>query len=166
MNPSLTKNIAELQNINNRRDFLKPNDDQSVLLEALVKRISSFKLGRKSDKRGNRTGWFLCTDQDALIESLKPSEDQKQFLGSMILKLRIMTALDEGPKARSLDLFCSEHLQPDFPPSHHLLGMLALYPEDTQENAHALYTAMVFGLVLPGSPEFEDLQIIIDSFAA
>ncbi|MGD0284387.1 MAG: hypothetical protein ABSB12_02235 [Candidatus Saccharimonadales bacterium] len=168
MNPELSKNIAKLQTDKNKSDIAKaPTIVDLTLVKAMVKRIASFKLGRKLDKYGERTGWFECSDQAALVEKLEPSADQKQFLGSMTLKLRIMTAIEEGKNARSLNLFGFDNPNAVIPAGH-LFSVLALSPyEDVSDDLYRLYGGSdPSGLILPGSPEFTDLQVIIDSFSA
>jgi hypothetical protein len=101
--------------------------------------------------------------KDELVQRLNPSDDQKRFLGSVTLKLRVMTVLDQGPKARTIDLICFDEPEA-LVVSGHLFGALALFPEDVNESSHKLYTPGLSNLALPGSSEFADIQTIVDGF--
>lgn len=86
MNPSLSRNIALFQEI--RRGLtpaIQLTDGEEIIVEGLVQRIAGFKLGRKLDKHGDRTGWYECINRDTLVDKLSPSADLRQFLGSVSL---------------------------------------------------------------------------------
>lgn len=63
-----------------------------------------------------------------------------------------MTVLEEGPKARSIDLFYFDEPDVDYP-SGHLFNALALSSADTQDGSSKLYVpASAACLILPGTP--------------
>jgi hypothetical protein len=73
MNPSLSKNIAEVQSAKrNSGDIQVPTKGDLLLVKGLVERIARFKLGRKLDKHGDRTGSFDCKNQRRTSSEAKP----------------------------------------------------------------------------------------------
>ena len=162
MNPSFERNIADLQLIRSSGEVQeRANGDALAVLTTLVKQIQGVKLSRKRDNRGERTAWLECADKTVLLDDLAPSNGQRQFLESEELRVRVMSARDEGPTARNLDLFT---IDPETKhPVGHLMGVLALGPKDTQDETYILYPSG-FGLILPGSAEFDDVQAVISNF--
>ena len=162
----MSQNLARLQLLKrNLSTTLVSTESAEVRVGALVQQITNLKLSRKLDQHSDRAGWFECRDQPELITKLEPSADQKLFLGSATLKLRVMTSLREGPKARSIDLFCFSMTGSEYP-SGHLFSALVLSFCDSLDGYNQIYTPAVIALVLPGSPEFQDIEAVIDSFAA
>jgi len=164
MNPSLEKNIAELQlNKRSREATKQPSGEDLAVLETLVKQIQSIKLGNKTDKYGDRCAWLKCVDKTALLDDLSPSNGQREFLESETLTARVMSTLEDGPTARRLDLFT---IDPGINyPSGHLLGMLALGPEDTRDWTYEIFSTGE-ALIIPGSAEFNDVQSILNNFGS
>jgi len=162
MNPSFEKKIAELQLIRGQGEVQEQaTGDDLAVLAAIVKQIQGVKLGRKRDEHGDRSAWLECADKAKLIDDLAPSNGQRLFLESEELRVRVMTARDEGPTARKLDLLT---IDPETKyPTGHLMGVLALGPKDTQDETYILYPSG-YGLILPGSAEFDDVQAIMSNF--
>lgn len=164
MNPTLSKNIAELQaKARYSAEIIPATDEEVMLVNGLVKNIAEFKLGKKVDKYGDRACLLECNNQSDLVDGLYPSDDQRLFLGQVTLKLQVKTVLEEGPKARTIDLLCFNEPDQQFP-SGHLFRALALSAADTSDNIAKLYTSGVIVPVLPGMPEFEDIKLLVESF--
>lgn len=166
MNFSLSENIARMQRMNCiSGEIVEATDEDIVQVTGLVQRIEGFKLGKKPDKHGNRTGWFESKDPKALVDGLRPSDDQKKFLGQVMLKLRVMTAVEESTKARAINLLCYKPGEPQQFLGH-LFGALALSSADTPDGIPVVYSNDSYaGPLLPGMPEFDDLQLIVENFS-
>lgn len=164
MNSSLTKNIAEWEIFNRQlSETREPGQEDQMLVQGVVKRISQIRLDRKRANVTDRIAWFDCIDKAAFIEDLEPSADQSKFLHSVSFRLRVMTESQEGPTARSLQLL--RVTSPDAKiPSGVLFNVVGLGPEDTTDGTYKLFSGDLAQLVLPGSPEFKDTVTILDNF--
>lgn len=165
MNSWLSKRIAEVATAAdcNELPLKDVSAEDAALINALSAQVTGLKLGKKKDKRGDRMAWLNCNDQAQLISDLQPSSDQRAFLEAVTLRLRVMTAVDEGLGVLVMDLFALEPVNVPAP-GISLVQVYTSVPQSVEITERNFYLGQSRNRALPGTSEFADIQAIVNAF--